>query len=81
MTLTMDPPTAVSWGPNRLDIFGVGTDHAVYHRRFDGGAGGWGGWESLGGLPRQFCVMWQNRRCSILFHCVLQKHERKGVMT
>jgi hypothetical protein len=26
-------------------------------------------------------VMWQNRRCSILFHCVLQKHERKGVMT
>ena len=20
------------------------------------------------GLPRQFCVMWQNRRCSILFH-------------
>jgi hypothetical protein len=26
-------------------------------------------------------VMWQNSRCSILFHCVLQKHERKGVMT
>jgi hypothetical protein len=25
--------------------------------------------------------MWQNMRCSILFHCVLQKHERKGVMT
>jgi hypothetical protein len=20
------------------------------------------------GLARQFCVMWQNRRCSILFH-------------
>jgi hypothetical protein len=20
------------------------------------------------GLPRQFCVMWQNRRCSTLFH-------------
>jgi hypothetical protein len=33
------------------------------------------------GCPRQFCVMWQNIRCSILFHCVLQKHERKGVMT
>jgi len=33
------------------------------------------------GLARQFCVMWQNSRCSILFHCVLQKHERKGVMT
>jgi hypothetical protein len=26
-------------------------------------------------------VIWQNMRCSILFHCVLQKHERKGVMT
>jgi hypothetical protein len=26
-------------------------------------------------------VMWQNMRCSILFHCVLQQHERKGVMT
>ena len=36
---------------------------------------------SVSGRPRQFCVMRQNRRCSILFHCVLQKHERKGVMT
>jgi hypothetical protein len=26
-------------------------------------------------------LMPQNSRCSILFHCVLQKHERKGVMT
>ena len=34
-----------------------------------------------GGLRRQFPVMNENRRCSILFHCVLQKHERKGVMT
>ena len=23
---------------------------------------------SVSGRPRQFCVMWQNRRCSILFH-------------
>ena len=22
----------------------------------------------VSGRPRQFCVMWQNRRCSILFH-------------
>jgi hypothetical protein len=34
----------------------------------------------VSGRPRQFCVMWQNRRCSILFHCVLRKHVRKGVM-
>jgi hypothetical protein len=35
----------------------------------------------VSGRPRQFWVMRQNRRCSILFNCVLQKHERKGVMT
>ncbi len=23
---------------------------------------------SVRGRPRQFCVMWQNNRCSILFH-------------
>jgi len=23
------------------------------------------------GLPRQFCVMWQKRRCSILFHLLV----------
>ena len=36
---------------------------------------------SVSGRPRQFWVIGQNSRCSILFHCVLQKHERKGVMT
>jgi hypothetical protein len=36
---------------------------------------------SVSGRPRQFWVMRQNKRCSILFHCVPQKHERKGVMT
>jgi hypothetical protein len=25
-------PTAISWGPDRLDIFGVGTDNGVYHK-------------------------------------------------
>ena len=33
------------------------------------------------GLPRQLMLMKEKSRCSILFHCVLQKHERKGVMT
>jgi hypothetical protein len=37
----------VSWAPNRLDIFGLGTDNAVWHRWWDGAH--WGGWESLGG--------------------------------
>jgi hypothetical protein len=42
------PPVAVSWGPDRLDIFAVGTDQALYHRWWDGA--NWGGWESLGGI-------------------------------
>ena len=42
------PPAAISWAPNRLDIFAIGTDSAVWHRWWDGSA--WGGWESLGGV-------------------------------
>ena len=42
------PPHAVAWGPNRLDIFAVGQDHAVWHEWWDGA--NWGGWESLGGV-------------------------------
>jgi hypothetical protein len=41
----------VSWAANRLDIFGIGTDGAAYHKYWDGRA--WGpsqtGWEYLGG--------------------------------
>ena len=35
-------PTAVSWGPNRLDVFGLGTDNKVYHLFYDGVAQVWG---------------------------------------
>jgi len=42
------PPRVVAWGPNRLDIFAVGTDSALWHRWWDGAS--WGGWESLGGV-------------------------------
>ncbi|HEX4609483.1 MAG TPA: hypothetical protein VH092_14895, partial [Urbifossiella sp.] len=31
-----DPPVAVSWGPNRLDLFARGTDGAVWHKWWDG---------------------------------------------
>ena len=41
------PPVAVSWGPNRIDVFTMGTDSALWHRWWDGAH--WGGWESLGG--------------------------------
>ena len=33
-------PEAVSWGNNRLDLFVVGTDAALYHKWWDGNA--WG---------------------------------------
>lgn len=30
------PPAAVSWGPDRLDVFGVGDDNKVYHKYWNG---------------------------------------------
>ena len=44
----LSPPLGVCWGPDRIDIFAVGTDNAMWHRWWDGNA--WGGWESLGGM-------------------------------
>jgi murein DD-endopeptidase MepM/ murein hydrolase activator NlpD len=38
---------ATSWGPNRLDVFAVGTDGAAYQKSWDGSR--WSGWASLGG--------------------------------
>ena len=44
--------SVASWSPNRLDIFGLGTDHAMYHKAWNGSA--WlpspTGWEGLGGI-------------------------------
>ncbi len=41
-----------SWGPNRLDIFGLGTDNQMYQKSWTGSA--WApsasGWEALGGV-------------------------------
>ena len=41
-----------AWGNNRLDIFGIGTDGAMYHKAWDGEA--WRpsvlNWERLGGV-------------------------------
>ncbi len=44
-TLT-SPPSAVAWG-STADILPLGTDHALWHRWWNGSA--WGGWKSLGG--------------------------------
>src|SRR6266700_803425 len=46
--ILQSPPVAVSWGPNRIDVFAMGDDSALYHRWWDGSS--WGGWESLGGI-------------------------------
>ena len=46
----------VSWGANRLDIFGLGTDNQMYHKAWDGSA--WRpspkDWEPLGGVFNPF---------------------------
>lgn len=42
----LSAPTPVSWSADRLDIFVLGTDDAVWHKYWTGSA--WGGWERLG---------------------------------
>lgn len=62
-------PAAVSWDHDRLDIFEVGTDRALYHKAWDGSA--WRpsqtSFESLGGiivgLPT--AVSWDHDRLDI----------------
>jgi hypothetical protein len=44
----ISPPEVVSWDEDRIDVFAVGTDSALWHRWWDGSS--WGGWESLGGV-------------------------------
>jgi hypothetical protein len=55
----------VSWGANRLDIFAIGTDNAVWHRWRDGNA--WGGWESLGGsvFSELSAAAWRKNRLAV----------------
>src|SRR5579871_3437183 len=46
------PPAVASWGVNRLDIFGLGTNNEMFHKAWDGRE--WlhspRGWEALGGV-------------------------------
>src|SRR2546425_12864819 len=50
--LSVSGPEAVRWGPNRIDVFVLGTDRALYHKWWDGAA--WKpsltGYEDMGGL-------------------------------
>jgi serine protease AprX len=43
----LDGPAAASWAANRLDVFVLGGDQAMYHKWWDGSS--WSGWENLGG--------------------------------
>jgi hypothetical protein len=51
-TIRPSSSPVVAWGPNRLDTFVLGTDRAVYHKWWNGGA--WGpsvtGYDNMGGV-------------------------------
>lgn len=67
--MCVDKPEVVAWGPNRLDIFVIGTDSALYHKWWNGSA--WGpsitGYENMGGTctsqPR--VVAWGPNRLDV----------------
>ena len=40
-------PAVVSWGPNRIDTFHIGSDNALWHNSLNGA---WSNWDSLGGV-------------------------------
>jgi hypothetical protein len=42
-------PAAVSWAPNRIDLFGVASNGRLYHKAWNGFA--WTGWASELGAP------------------------------
>lgn len=57
-------PAVASWAPNRLDLFVVGTDSALWHKWWNNG---WSGWESLGGTLTSdpAAVSWGTNRIDI----------------
>ena len=59
-------PAVCSWGPGRLDVFGLGTDSAVWHKYWDGTV--WHDWESLGGLLTSdpAAAAWAEGRCDVV---------------
>jgi hypothetical protein len=64
--------SVVSWGPNRLDLFGLGTDNQVYHKSWDAKDGAvWRpfaqGWETLGGTFNSgpAAVSWGSKRLDL----------------
>ena len=64
-------PTAVAWGPNRLDVFVRGLDNKMYHKAWAASAwypgSGVSDWESLGGsfAGNPVAVSWESERLDI----------------
>jgi hypothetical protein len=62
----LNAPSVVSWAANRLDVFAIGLDGALYHRWWNGSA--WGGPENLGGdslINSPSAVSWAANRLDI----------------
>jgi peroxiredoxin len=59
-------PAVSSWAAERLDVFMVGTDHALWHKWYQSGLG-WSAWESLGGslTSSPAAVSWSNGRIDV----------------
>ncbi|CAI9629545.1 unnamed protein product [Alternaria burnsii] len=58
MSVAMRPWISVeSWGPDRIDVIGIGTDNQMYRKSFDRSDRGWKpavtSWEPLGGKFKQ----------------------------
>lgn len=58
--------SAISWGQNRLDLFGRGVNNDLVHRWWDGVS--WSNWESLGGciLNNPSATTWGVNRIDVI---------------
>ena len=63
--LTADPEIC-AWGASHIEVFGRGTDNALWHRWWNGSS--WSGWESLGGsiTSAPGCVSWGANRLDVV---------------
>jgi len=67
MTFYLVGQPAVSWGPNRLDIFGLGTDNGMLRKSWDGSQWlpsptDWERWGPLSSVAPPIAVAWGPNR-------------------
>lgn len=75
--------SSVSWGPNRIDIFVLGTNHSCWHKWWDGKS--WSVWENLGGelTSKITCCSWGANRLDLFAlgaknHCYHKQFDENG---